>query len=311
MVNLQIQQIKITMTTKKDDLIAKLLSEPLYIDKNSLATVLMSNPLDLNISENVSEKTQEYISDTKRFSIVEKVKGEQIGRYTKLQENGIAVMQLHGPVIKDINWDFLYEIYGRFADGIKVIDANIVINELDNLRKNSDVKGLVIDVNSPGGMVVGTPEMGEAIREVRKEKPIVSSVSTMAASAGYWLASQTGYIVASPSSRVGSIGVFLALLDDSGLMEKMGLKLEVIKAGKLKAIGLGKLEDEQREFLQAGVDQMHIEFKEAVEDGMGLNTDVSLMEGQAVVAKDAVNKLVNEVNTNPLNAAIELLKTFI
>ena len=300
---------------EKERLIASLLSEPLYMVRSDLSKLLMANPLDINVSDNVQAKegrpeTPDYIKSLNP-NLLEK--GEtKLGRYTKIREDGVAVMSLHGPVIKDLDWSLLYDIYGGYAQYIKVIDSTLVTKDLQSIKADPKIKGLVIDVNSPGGMVVGTPEMGDAIREVRAMKPTASSVSTLSASAGYWLSASTGYVIASPSARVGSVGVYMAMMDDSEYLERLGLKLEVIKSGKLKAIGLGPLTKEQRTFLQAGVIKMHEEFRVHVKDSMD-STEISdsLLEGQALVAKDVVGSLVNEVSTNPQQTAIELVKAFI
>ncbi len=106
---------------------------------------------------------------------------------------------------------------------------------LEKVGKNDKVKGVVLNISSPGGSTVGGEALFEAVRELAEKKPVVTSVGTLAASAGYMIASATDHIVARRSSIVGSIGVLFQYADASELLDKIGVEVKAVKSGKLKA----------------------------------------------------------------------------
>jgi len=170
-----------------------------------------------------------------------------------------------------------------------VTDVNDIADAMQYASEDSSVEGIVMRVDSPGGTVTGVPELAMLIREIGMDTPIVTQVDGMAASAGYWIASQAHGIVTSASSSVGSVGVYMAMLDSSRAMEKEGYAMEVIKAGKYKGIGIQgtSLTDEQRALLQGEVDSIHEMFKGAVKIGRG-NISDDLMQGQDFMGEEAV-----------------------
>jgi len=105
----------------------------------------------------------------------------------------------------------------------------------EKLKEDKKVKGVILQVSSPGGSTVGGEAMYEAIRDLATDKPVVTSVGTLAASAGYMIASATDHIVARRSSIVGSIGVLFQYADASELLDKIGVKVKSIKSAPLKA----------------------------------------------------------------------------
>ena len=119
-------------------------------------------------------------------------------------------------------------------EGTILEDENL-IKRLDDIRKSSTVKGVILSVDSPGGTTAGGEAIFDAVRAVAKEKPVVAQVGTLAASAGYMIASASDHIVARKSSIVGSIGVLVQFPDFTGLMDKVGIKLEEVKSSPLKA----------------------------------------------------------------------------
>src|SRR5690606_33063546 len=103
------------------------------------------------------------------------------------------------------------------------------------IRKSPRVKGVILAIDSPGGTTAGGESIYEEIRKLAAEKPVVAQVGTLAASAGYMIASAADHIVARQSSIVGSIGVLVQFPDVTGLMDKLGIKLEEVKSTELKA----------------------------------------------------------------------------
>src|SRR5690606_35223313 len=101
-----------------------------------------------------------------------------------------------------------------------------LLEELEKIRKSPRVAGVIVQIDSPGGTTTGGESIYEAVRRIAAEKPVAAEVGTLAASAGYMIASATDHIVARQSSIVGSIGVLIQYPDVTGLMEKLGIRLE-------------------------------------------------------------------------------------
>ncbi|PYE89366.1 signal peptide peptidase SppA [Phyllobacterium leguminum] len=110
-----------------------------------------------------------------------------------------------------------------------------LLDRLDKIANNNAVKGLIISVDSPGGTTAGGEAIFNAVRKVAEKKPVVAQVGTLAASAGYMIASAADHIVARQTSIVGSIGVLFQYPDISQLLTKLGIKIETIKSSPLKA----------------------------------------------------------------------------
>ena len=123
----------------------------------------------------------------------------------------------------------------------KVRIAGVITNDepmlklLSDLEKNENVKGVVLNISSPGGTTVGGEAMFEAIRNLAETKPVASNVGSLAASAGYMVASASDHIVARRSSIVGSIGVLFQYADASELLDKIGVKVNAVKSSPMKA----------------------------------------------------------------------------
>jgi protease-4 len=137
--------------------------------------------------------------------------------------------------------------YGDFAGGKSAahiakirIDGTItedeeLVKRLDEVAESSAVKGVMLSIDSPGGTTAGGEMIFDAIRRVAAKKPVVAQIGTIAASGGYMVACAADHIVARQTSIVGSIGVLVQFPDLTGLMDKLGIKLESIKSSPLKA----------------------------------------------------------------------------
>ncbi|QPC90876.1 signal peptide peptidase SppA [Mesorhizobium sp. INR15] len=110
-----------------------------------------------------------------------------------------------------------------------------LIKRLESIRQSSNVKAVILSIDSPGGTTVGGESIYEEVRKLAADKPVVAEVGTLAASAGYMIATAADHIVARKTSIVGSIGVLIQYPDVSGLMDKLGIKLEEVKSSPLKA----------------------------------------------------------------------------
>lgn len=110
-----------------------------------------------------------------------------------------------------------------------------LVRRLEKIRKSPCVKGVILAVDSPGGTTAGGEMIYDEVRKLAADKPVAAQVGTLAASAGYMIASAADHIVARKSSIVGSIGVLVQFPDVTGLMDKLGVKLEEVKSSPLKA----------------------------------------------------------------------------
>ena len=154
-----------------------------------------------------------------------------------------------------------------------VIDQTAMTQEIKKLGMDKTVGAIVLDVDSGGGTVEGTPELSKMISQVAKRKPVIASVNGWAGSAMFWTISAATKIVASESSMVGSVGVIATHIDDSQALENAGYKVEYITSTESphKAEGTGPLADETREFTQKRVDQIHDQFASALAKNLGVS----------------------------------------
>jgi protease-4 len=145
-------------------------------------------------------------------------------------------------IVAGFAWIYGDEFGGTAIDHIAKVKIEGTITEdqdlldlLEDVRKAASVKGVILSIDSPGGTTAGGEAIFDAVRQLAAEKPVVAQVGTLAASAGYMIASASDHIVARKSSIVGSIGVLVQFPDLTGLMDKVGVKLEEIKSSPLKA----------------------------------------------------------------------------
>jgi signal peptide peptidase SppA len=193
-------------------------------------------------------------------------------------ENGIAIIPFCGVVTQG-----LPRIYRKFG----YLDLGDVRRDLQAALADDAVKRVVLDMDSPGGMVSGTPETAELVARADAEKGVTTFVRGMACSAAYWVAA-AGRITAPPSADVGSIGVYTYLLEDREHWEKEGVKIRLFKSGTHKAAGFpgNDVTQEQAEFIQADIDTIGARFRGHVNAHRpGVATDT--MQGQSFQAIDA------------------------
>lgn len=153
-----------------------------------------------------------------------------------------AFLVLAAAVIGFSAWFYDGKFTGRALDHIAkvriegtITEDEELIKRLEAIRKSPAVKGVILSIDSPGGTTVGGESIFEEVRKLAGDKPVVAEVGTLAASAGYMIASAADHIVARKTSIVGSIGVLIQYPDVSGLMDKLGIKLEEVKSSPLKA----------------------------------------------------------------------------
>ncbi|MEW6713731.1 MAG: S49 family peptidase, partial [Nitrospirota bacterium] len=115
-----------------------------------------------------------------------------------------------------------------------LLDSKDIIEELKKYSEDSSIKAIVLRVDSPGGGVAPSQEIHEEIVKIKAKKKIVVSMGSVAASGGYYIACPAHKIVANAGTLTGSIGVIMEIPNIEGLMQKIGVKAEVVKSGKHK-----------------------------------------------------------------------------
>lgn len=195
-------------------------------------------------------------------------------------EDGVGIIRLHGPLMRDP------DLISTLLFG--ATDINQVADAVRQAADSKEVKSILLDIDSPGGTVNGTPELAQVVADASKLKTIYAFSAGQMCSAAYWVASQCQAVYASPSARVGSIGVMLPFIDSAEKFRSQGLKVEVFAAGKFKGMGTPgvPLSEEQRALLQADVEEIAADFKEAVL-ARGRRIPDEAMEGQSFSARKA------------------------
>lgn len=189
-----------------------------------------------------------------------------------------------------------------------ITDAREVVDFLRELKTDDSVKGVLVRIDSPGGGVAPSQELFAAVKDLAKAKPVVVSMGTAAASGGYYAAAPATLIVANPGTITGSIGVRAEYVNLQGLMDKLGLKTDLLATGRMKAAGSPTvpLTPEQRAYLMALITDLHQQFVADVAEARALPEDVvaRLADGRAYTGRQALElKLVDKLGGQELALA--------
>lgn len=191
-----------------------------------------------------------------------------------------------------------------------IIDSRKVVKALRQYRDDPEIKGILLRVDSPGGGVAPSQEIYDELISIHREgeKKVVTSMGTVAASGGYYIASATDLIIANPGTLTGSIGVIMELTNIQGLLEKIGVEGVTIKSGENKDVGspFRKMKEEERALLQSVLDDVHSQFIEAVAEGRSLEIETvrKLADGRVFTGRQAKSVgLVDELGS--LETAIQ------
>jgi signal peptide peptidase SppA len=210
------------------------------------------------------------------------------------QKGRIAVLPLRGLIMQ--RGGFLLMLFGGTSTQAFTQAFRAVLGD-------DSVKGIVIDIDSPGGIVYGVQELADEIYQARGRKPIVSVANAEAASAAYWIGSSASEFAVTPSGEVGSIGVWQLHVDMSKALEDMGIKPTYVSAGKYKVEGnpFEPLSDEAKAFFQTQVNSYYDDFVSAVARNRGAGKPAvrnGYGQGRVLVARQALSeKLVDRIAT--------------
>ncbi len=150
-----------------------------------------------------------------------------------------------------------------------IMDTKPTLEWIDEISKDDSVLGVLLRIDSPGGGAAASQEIFAALTELGKQKPIVASMGSTAASGGLMIAMAAQHIVANPSTVTGSIGVRMDIPQLQNIMEKIGIGQLTLKTGEFKDAGtfMRPMTEEERAYLEAVLTDMHEQFVLLVAEG--------------------------------------------
>jgi len=183
-------------------------------------------------------------------------------------------------------------------------DSKEFVDELNSYGNRSNVKSVIIRIDSPGGGVAASQEIYEAIKKFREEtrKPVVVSMASTAASGGYYIACAADKIFANPGTITGSIGVITQWYDYSDVLRWAKMQHVVIKSGELKDAGSGSrpLTEKEKAYFQALIDDLYGQFVSAVAESRDMEEEEvrKLADGRVFSGREAKEHLlIDEIGT--------------
>ncbi len=217
---------------------------------------------DLTYVDQVREELHKRMNDKEVTFVSPEVVAAQ-AEDTGDDDNQVAVYYASGNIV---------DVAGSGAlmgEGDEIIGSRVV-EDLDKLANDKDVKAVVLRINSGGGSAYASEQMWRAVQLLKKKKPVVVSMGGMAASGGYYMSCGANYIVAEPTTLTGSIGIFGLIPDFSGLVkDKLGLRFDVVKTNKASDFGTlsRPFDAAESAALQAHVNRGYALFLKRVADG--------------------------------------------
>lgn len=184
-----------------------------------------------------------------------------------------------------------------------ITDSREVINEIKRYKDDNSIKAIVLRIDSPGGVVGPSQEIYSELNKVKKN--IITSMGSVAASGGYYIACSSDRIFANPGTITGSIGVIMNFPRMQELTKKIGIGMDVVKSGQYKDAGSSfrELTPEEKKLFQSMVDDVHAQFVEAVFEGrkhtkLTKEQIIAIADGRIFSGRQALqNKLVDELGT--------------
>ena len=193
-----------------------------------------------------------------------------------------------------------------------------VVEALNELADDDDVKAVVLRVNSPGGSAIASEQMWHAVKQLKAKKPVVVSMGGLAASGGYMISAAANYIFAEPTTITGSIGIFGLIPNLSGLVtDKLGVTFDGVKTNRYtdfeENLVMAKENSDEIRHMQTFVDRGYETFLNIVADGRKMSRDQvdEIAQGRVWLATDALPmKLVDQLGSldDAVKKAAELAK---
>ncbi|MFB3884294.1 MAG: signal peptide peptidase SppA [Thermodesulfobacteriota bacterium] len=189
---------------------------------------------------------------------------------------------------------------GHFARGDKIAVVEIkgvitqssgVIEEINQYQEDERVKAIILRIDSPGGGVGPSQEIHREVLRIKSKKTVITSMGSVAASGGYYIACASDLIVANPGTITGSIGVLMEFANLEELFKKIGIKGVVVKSGEHKDIGspLREMTPEEKQILQTVIDNVHRQFIQAVAEGRKMDQEkvTQIADGRILTGEQA------------------------
>jgi len=181
-----------------------------------------------------------------------------------------------------------------------ILSSKKIIADIKTFREDDSIKAIILRIDSPGGGIGPSQEVYREIIKAKADKKIITSMGSVAASGGYYIASATEKIVANPGTITGSIGVIMEYANLMEIAKKIGISPVVIKSGEFKDMGspLRELKDSEKQILQDLVDELHLQFVSdtAKARGMEIKTMANLADGRAYTGQKALQlKLIDRL----------------
>lgn len=205
-------------------------------------------------------------------------------------------------------------IKGVISESNDSYNQEWILSTIKNLQEDTNNRGIVLVINSPGGGVYQADEVFLALEKYKKEteRPVYAYFTSLAASGGYYVGCAADYIMANRNSLTGSIGVIAGQFTDlTGLMEKWGIKSTTIHSGRNKLMGNFNepMTQEQQEIMQSIADECYEQFTDIVAETRGLSKEevYKLADGRIYTASQAKEaSLINSIGT--LDELIETMQ---
>lgn len=213
-------------------------------------------------------------------------------------DNIVAVYYAYGPIVQN-------GIASMFSQGNQIV-AQDVCTDLEELANDDDIKAVVIRINSGGGDAYASEQLWHQVSMLKKKKPVVISMGDYAASGAYYMSCPASWIVAQPNTLTGSIGIFAAFPDASGLVtQKLGVKFDEVKTNRNSTFGnimARPFNSEELHYLQGFVNRGYELFRQRVADGRHLSIEKTeaIAQGRVWLGNDAIAiRLVDQLGGLP------------
>lgn len=201
------------------------------------------------------------------------------------------------PSVKTASSDRIAVVYAQgsilYGEGSPTVMGQETMNKaLKSAREDRTVKAVVLRINSPGGSALTSDLIWREVQKTANEKPVVVSISDVAASGGYYIAAPASYIIAQPTSITGSIGVFGTLPNAAPLAKEWGISSYSLSTHNNAATysALQPLSERFRAELQQSIEQTYQTFLSRVAEGRGMSIEAvdQIAQGRVYLAKDAL-----------------------
>lgn len=215
--------------------------------------------------------------------------------------NKIAIVYAEGEIMQQI-------ISSPYSGNFPCISEKIN-DDLRKLADNKDVKAVVLRINSPGGSAYTSEQIWKQVYELKKKKPVVVSMGSVAASGGYYIASGASKIIAEPNTLTGSIGIFGMFPNTAGLFNKLELTTDIVKTNRYADFGdpARPMTDDEKALIQGYIERGYDTFLTRCAEGRGVSkADIdSIGQGRVWTGEQALKiGLVDELGG--IERAVEL-----